>query len=78
MKIDVKCFAGLATSYECDYRRTGALHLDTGATVNEALDKLSIPADEVKIAFVNSKIVPGDYPLRDGDRLSLAPATGGM
>jgi sulfur carrier protein ThiS len=49
-----------------------------GQKVEDLLQKAGIPKDDVKIAFVNSRIVGFDTVLSDGDRVGLAPAVGGM
>ncbi len=38
----------------------------------------NIEKENVKIVFVNSKIVGIDAVLSNGDKIALAPATGGM
>jgi molybdopterin converting factor small subunit len=37
-----------------------------------------IAKDNIKIAFINNKIVGLDTVLSDGDRIGLAPSVGGM
>jgi molybdopterin converting factor small subunit len=47
------------------------------ATLCELYDKLGIPHDEVKTAFVNSAIQGPDYVLCDGDEIGIFPPVGG-
>ena len=78
MKINVKCFSTLSDEFECRYDKEVSLDLEKGDTVHGAIEKMHIPDRKVKITFLNNKIVDTDQPLKDGDRLTLVPATGGM
>ena len=81
MKIDLKCFATLADAGSCDFRESSAYTLTEGQTVADLARKArkaGIANKEVKIAFVNSRVVGLDSVLSDGDRVGLAPAVGGM
>ena len=78
MNVSLKCFSTLVNAESCDYRESQAYRLTEGQTVGDLVDKAGIEKKEVKIAFVNSKIVDFDTVLADGDRVGLAPAVGGM
>ena len=78
MNVNLKCFSTLVNAESCDYRESQAYRLTEGQTVGDLVDKAGIEKKEVKIAFVNSKIVDFDTVLADGDRVGLAPAVGGM
>ena len=78
MNVDLKCFSSLANAESCDYRESQAYRLTDGQTVGDLVDAAGIEKNDVKIAFVNSKIVDFDTPLANGDRVGLAPAIGGM
>ena len=78
MKINLKCFAGLARRYACDYRVAAVLDLDRGSTVDSVMRACGIPHDDVRTVFVNGRICGADQTLDDGDRLTLVPSTGGM
>jgi molybdopterin converting factor small subunit len=54
-----------------------AIHLDHGATVGQALDRLNITADEPKIIFVNGVHAGLERALTDGDRLAVFPPIAG-
>ena len=54
-----------------------ALSLPAGATVGQLLLHLKLPADLVKIVFVNHRIQGEDYPLSDGDVVGIFPPVGG-
>ncbi len=78
MNVDLKCFSSLANAESCDYRESQSYRLTDGQTVGDLVDAAGIEKNDVKIAFVNSKIVDFDTILADGDRVGLAPAVGGM
>ena len=48
-----------------------------GDTVGRLLEKLGVPADEIRILFVNNRHATSDRPLADGDRVGVFPAIGG-
>jgi hypothetical protein len=66
MKIDLKCFATLVNPGTCDFRESTAYTLTDGQTVADLVRKAGIADKDIKIAFVNSRVV------------GLAPAVGGM
>ena len=78
MKVNLKCFSKLANQDTCNFSENTSYDLDDGHTVENLVEQAGIAREEVKIAFVNSRIVDFDTTLMDGDRVGLAPATGGM
>jgi len=78
MKIDLVCFSKLVNADTCDYRNSRVYDMAEGQKVEDLLQQAGITREEVKIAFVNSRIVGFDTVLSDGDRVGLAPAVGGM
>lgn len=78
MNVELKCFSSLVNPDSCDYRKVQTYRLTKGQTVVDLVDKAGIEKNDVKIAFVNSKIVDFDTVLSNGDRVGLAPAVGGM
>ena len=78
MKVSLRCFSKLADSDTCNFSETKAYDLANGNTVEDLVERAGIDRDDVKIAFVNSRIVGLDTPLAEGDRVGLAPAVGGM
>ena len=78
MKIELKCFANLVNPDTCDYKHSSTYNLTDGQTVDDLIHHAGIARKNVKIAFVNSRIVDYDTVLHDGDRVGLAPAVGGM
>jgi len=78
MKVNLKCFSTLATPDTCDYKDSTAYDLPEGQSVGDLVERAGIAKEDVKIAFVNSRIVNFDTVLSDGDRVGLSPAAGGM
>ena len=78
MNVNVKCFATLSETGECDYRDSSAYELNADANVKTLVDRLGMPAEQVEIIFVNGRKVDLNAKLSDGDRVGLFPAVGGM
>ena len=78
MKVDLKCFSTLADPDSCSYEGSTTYELEDGQTVADLADRAGIARDKLKIAFVNNRKSEFDTVLRDGDRVGLAPSTGGM
>ena len=78
MKVNLKCFSALVNPDTCDYRDSTPYDLADGQTVGDLIHRAGIASDEVKIAFINSRIVDFGTVLSDGDRVGLSPAVGGM
>ena len=78
MKISLKCFAQLSEENVCDFRDGDDREISEGETVRDVAKSLGFQPDVIKIVFVNGKIADLDTVLREGDRLGLAPAEGGM
>ena len=78
MKISLKCFAKLSEADVCDFRDGDDREVSEGETVRSLIKRLGLPSEDIKIVFVNGKKVDLDTVLSNGDRLGLAPASGGM
>lgn len=78
MKVNLRCFSNLVNPERCNFRESTAYELKHGQTVEDLLKKIDVSDQDVKIAFVNSRIVSFDTVLSDGDNVGLAPAVGGM
>jgi molybdopterin converting factor small subunit len=78
MKINLKCFSTLVNLDACGDNDSTPYQLDEGQTVGDLIARVGIAREDVKIAFVNSRITDLDAVLSDGDRVGLAPAVGGM
>ena len=51
--------------------------LPAGATVGDLIEHLGLPADQVKIMFVNNVIQGLEHPLAEGDQVGVFPPVGG-
>jgi len=78
MKVNLKCFAELSDGDVCDFTGSDEYEISEGDTVESLLDRLGMPKEEIKIIFLNNKIVGFDSVLHDGDQLGLAPPVGAM
>ncbi len=78
MNVNIKCFAQLAKEHVCDYKGSTAHELPEEATVNDLIEQLGLPREDIKVIFVNNTIVAAGTVLRNGDNVALAPVTGGM
>ncbi len=78
MKIDLKCFSMLVNPETCDFKDSTEYELTDGQTVEDLMNRAGIATKDVKIMFVNSRIVEANAVLSDGDQVGFAPATGGM
>jgi len=78
MKVNIKCFGDLAKNHSCDHHKSTEVELTEGEKVSKIMDAFGITEEEAKIVFVNHRISDVDKLLKDGDRVSLFPATGGM
>ena len=78
MNVSLKCFSKLVNPDTCEFNESTTYDLDEGHTVEDLVQRAGIDREEVKIAFVNSRIVDLDTTLSEGDQVGLAPAVGGM
>jgi sulfur carrier protein ThiS len=78
MKIHLKCFSSLVNPDSCDYKESTEYDLSEGQTIEDLVKKAGVDMKELKIAFVNGRIVDVDTVLKNGDQVGLAPAVGGM
>jgi molybdopterin synthase sulfur carrier subunit len=78
MQISVRVFATLCRYIPGISAGTPVeIELPDGVTVADILEKLGIPAREVKIAFVNGRTRPPDWMLKSGDEVGIFPPIGG-
>lgn len=78
IQVQVRLYATLRR-YQPQVRLSQAriVSLPEGATVEQLIAKLGIPADTVKTVFVGGKIVESGYVLRDGDEVGIFPPIAG-
>ena len=78
MQVKLKCFSKLVNPGSCDFNQSTTYDLNNGDRVEDLVNRAGMAGEDVKIAFVNSRIVDLDTPLSEGDQVGLAPAVGGM
>ena len=78
MKVNLKCFADLSEGDVCDFTGSDHYEISEGDTVESLVDRLGMPKEEIKIIFLNNKIVDFNAVLHDGDQLGLAPPVAAM
>ena len=79
MKVRVKLFATLG-QYAGRDQLPGTpfeVELVEGAAIDDLLRQLNLPADEVKLCFVNGRMQEPDFTLQDGDEVGIFPPIGG-
>ena len=78
MKIEVNLYATLKKYMKNETGgKSSAIDLEEGVCVKDVIQKLKIPADLVKLIFINGVHAKIDTTLKDGDRLGLFPPVGG-
>lgn len=75
MRITVKIYASLRK--HTDGEGTIELELQKNSEVEDILEMLRIPDDEVKIIMINGKRSQTNMVLRDGDRVAIFPPIAG-
>ena len=53
------------------------VRLPAGAKVGDLIERLNVPAEQVKIVFVNNVIQGHEHPLAEGDEVGIFPPVGG-
>lgn len=51
--------------------------MDEGSTIQDLIDELKLPVEQVKLIFVNGKKQDTGYGLVQGDRVGIFPPVGG-
>ena len=79
MRIHVRLYASLEryTPFEKDRSSFHEMEVDEGTTVGQLLQTLRVPADTVKLIFLNGVHANADHILREGDRLGVFPPVAG-
>ncbi len=76
--VEVKVFATLRRHFpELEIGEAMAVELPEDATVGQLLKELELPAEEVKVIFVNGTVRKEDHRLSDGDEVGFFPPVGG-
>lgn len=74
MMVKVKVFASLRKYIpELDLGENLDVTMESGSSIAQLYEKLGIPEDEVKLAFVNGQYRKSDYVLSDEDEIGIFP-----
>jgi molybdopterin converting factor small subunit len=78
MEVYVKLFASLRRLRPgLEIGQAFPVELAEGATTGQLVQQLGLPADEVKIVFVNAIARPAEHILAAGDQVGIFPPVGG-
>ena len=78
MRIEVNLYATLKKYMKNETGgKSSVIDVEDGACVKDMIQKLKVPADSVKLIFINGVHAKRDTILKDGDRLGLFPPVGG-
>jgi sulfur-carrier protein len=78
MRVQVKLFATLRHyAPSASIGRPFEIDLAEGATVADLIHHLNLPAEEVKMIYVNARARSEDWPLESGNEIGIFPLIGG-
>ena len=78
MKIELHLYASLAKYLPSDaVAKTCFVNTGDSVDVDGIIERMNIPAESVKLVFVNGIHADRQAPLKDGDRVGLFPPVGG-
>lgn len=77
MKIELRLYASLSVYMPEINSATGIVDIGQGTRIRELLTQLKVPADSVKIIFLNGVHAKGDEILKEGDRIGVFPPVAG-
>ena len=77
MKVELRLYASLSVYMPETNRATVIVDIDQGTRIQELLEQLKVPADSVKIIFLNGVHAKGNEILKEGDRIGVFPPIAG-
>ena len=79
MKIELKLYASLARFMPDQKGGSASSVIDVGegTTISELLEALRVPANAVKLIFLNGVHAKRDQVLKEGDRVGIFPPVAG-
>jgi molybdopterin converting factor small subunit len=78
MRVDVRLFAGLRSPVEdASPGISFGVDLGIGATLSDLVGYLRLPAEQVRMTFVNGRSRPLDWALQPQDQVGIFPPIGG-
>ncbi|MGQ9492648.1 MAG: MoaD/ThiS family protein [Anaerolineae bacterium] len=78
MRVRVKLYASLS-QHRADVSPGQPLEMELPdeATVGDLVNRLKLPQEEVRVAFVNGRARHMSWPLQNGDEVGIFPPVGG-
>ena len=78
IKIELRLFGNLRRFIkDIPNDESSIFSIDEHSTIQDTLEFLQMPVNEIKIILVNGKPNELSYPLREGDRVAIFPAVVG-
>ncbi len=77
MKIELRLYASLSIYMPETNSAPVIVDIGQGTRIRELLEQLKVPADSVKIIFLNGVHAQGDEILEEGDRIGVFPPIAG-
>lgn len=78
MKIEIRLFASLACyGSHGDLDSDGCLSFEASVTIRDAIQRLGVPENQIKLVFLNGVAASLDADLKDQDRVGIFPPIGG-
>ena len=77
MKVELRLYASLSVYMPTKNDATLVVNIDEGISIRGLLKKFKVPADSVKIIFLNGVHALGDEVLKEGDRIGVFPPIAG-
>jgi len=76
--VKVKLFANLRNYFpDLGLGKSLDVQVESNTTIARLYEILEIPAEEIKLAYVNGIYCETDYKLKDGDEIGIFPPIGG-
>jgi molybdopterin synthase sulfur carrier subunit len=78
MQVTVKLYATLRRYSKAEnINDSFDIELKDGAIVNDLVEAVGIPTEEVKLTFINGRVQEPDWILQPGDQVGIFPPIGG-
>jgi sulfur-carrier protein len=77
MKIELRLYASLSVYMPDTGRNDAFIDIKKGTSIQELLEQYNVPAESVKIIFLNGVHAEGDEILNEGDRVGVFPPIAG-
>lgn len=78
MHVYVKLFASLRRfAGDAPLGTPIGVDVPEGATLTDLYQVLNLPADEIKMSYINGRVQPDNWQLQPGDEIGIFPPVGG-